>query len=270
MRFTTITPMTVWFCVAALRLAAAQVDTTPDTRSELAVFGGVTQGARSDATVSPSTFTGFGYGARVEWSGALAKGWCATGALGGSALALYTGKNEGTALLPAPAERVYSGGLTGTVLDRLVGSRSTAAVLAGLSARGAWSTTEHRYADPTGRVADFVLANAAGGPTVVSERSIADGLARLEVSLPLLNLVDHPYSETRAGDRGPHFRLASPRTFRGFDGALRYASAPGRHVALVYAYRLSWLSYADVQPVSAVTQSLSVGVVIGGAHRGDP
>jgi hypothetical protein len=126
--------------------------------------------------------------------------------------------------------------------------------------------TSHHYDDPSRRVADFLLGDATLGPAGAATLAIGHSLARLTLTSPLGAIVDHPYSDVRSAYSSSRVRVESFRAVRGLDGAIIFAPASAGRFGLIYAYRLSLLDYADVQPVRTTTHSFSIGIV----HRALP
>ncbi len=79
--------------------------------------------------------------------------------------------------------------------------------------------------------------------------------------MPVIALVDHPYTALTDRRAGVDFRFATLDGFRGLNGSLAYATDERRRVGLIYAYRFEFLRYDDVQAVRTASQAFSIGLV---------
>jgi hypothetical protein len=269
MRMTT-TPMTACLCVAALFSVRAQVEGAPRRNGELAVYAGIAQGEQLNATASPLTFRGRGFDGAVDYRRALrGERFVFAISANGGMRSVTTIDGSGSSAAAAGSERITDGRITASLLRRFGGDSTGRGFAAGVAVATDLAVTAHRYADPTRHVSDFLAGFAMIGPSVSWRQPIGGGAARAQISVPLVALADHPYSDLRSDYSPTSVRFAGPGTLRGLSGAVTYAPADRRRAGVVTAYRFSLLDYADVQPLRAVSQSLSVGVVVrfGGASR---
>jgi hypothetical protein len=256
MRFKT-TSMTTCLCVVALSTLRGQTDRAPWQSGELGIFASVVQSEQLNATASPLTFRGRGYDAAADYRDALDGGrfMLALSADGG---VRQVASNESAA---SATERVTQASLTGALLRQFARDSSARSFGAGIAMDVDFSMTAHRYADPTRRVADFLAAFMTLGPAASWRERIGGGSALLQVTMPMIALADHPYSDTRSDYSPTDIRVTGLRTLRGINGALTYMPGERRHVGIGYAYRFSLLDYADVQPLRSASQSFAIGIV---------
>ncbi len=139
-------------------------------------------------------------------------------------------------------------------------SVSRSAFAAGVELRANLAATTHTYTDPLRSTSTFRMGYASLGPSALWRFGIGRDAASIQLSSPLIAVVDHPYAPIWASDAMPHLRGVSATSFRGVNGIIAYTLAPNRRVSTVATYGFSVMRYDDVRPVRAVTQTLSAGM----------
>ena len=86
-------------------------------------------------------------------------------------------------------------------------------------------------------------------------------VVQFRLSTPVIGLVDHPYSDLKVPNAADDFRAASIGSLRGLTGTVSYAPIDSRRFGLMWTDRVALVRYDDVQPVRAVSQTLTVGLV---------
>jgi hypothetical protein len=155
------------------------------------------------------------------------------------------------------------------LLRRIDGAAASAPGFSvGLALDGSGAFTAHDYGHAGRPISNFVLGSAAIGPAASWKQRIAGGAATIALAAPAVAVVAHSYSVINRPTMGAELRFVTPGLWRGAGGTVTYAPADDRATGLVYRYRFSLLRYDDVQPVRAVTQSVSVGFTMRfGARR---
>jgi hypothetical protein len=249
-------PLTAFVCVAIASAAHGQSDTASARPAELALFAGVSQGARLETTASPRTFGGPGFAASLDFHRSFsAQRWTFASSIGTDLRRFRpTVSGEGG------DEQLVEGNLSTMLLRRISGGGGAASNFSmGLATELGVTRTVHRYADPASHISDFMFTSATMGPAVAWTRSIRGGVANIELSSPLIGLVDHPYADYR-GNTFDRVRVATAAELRGFSGTLRYAPAERAGFGLIYAYHFDLTRYADIQPMRSASQSFSIGI----------
>src|SRR6185503_1512400 len=77
---------------------------------------------------------------------------------------------------------------------------------AGIELRANVAATSHTYGDPNRSVAEYRMGFASLGPSALWRLHLGRDAATLQLSSPLVALVDHPYSPVWASDAMPHVR----------------------------------------------------------------
>jgi hypothetical protein len=243
--------MTTCLCIAAHGNLRGQTDSVHSGR-DLSVFVGASEGERLDVTASPSRFGGHGVTGGGEYSSALTDHVALALSFDGDVRSFTTGAASSLA-----TERLSGGDVRGVLTRSLAHS----AFAFGISMTTSVAITMHQYADPTARAEDFLFGYSMLGPAATWGTPIAGGSALLQVTSPVAGLVDHPYSDSHGSYSLSGTRFATASTFRGVDGSATYTPDERRHVGFFYTYHFSLLRYADVQPLSSASQSLSIGVI---------
>jgi hypothetical protein len=251
----TTAPIVAFVCVAIARTLPGQSDTASARPAELALFAGLSQGARLETTASPRTFSGPGFAASLDFRRAFAsQRWTIATSIGTDLRRFRpTASGEGG------DERLVEGDFRAMLLRR-ISARPASSFSVGLATAMGMTQTVHRFADPATHVATFMFTSATLGPAVAWSRSIGQGVANIELSSPLVGLVDHPYADRHQGDGFDRVRVATAAELRGISGTLRYAPADRGGFGVVYAYHFDLTRYADVQPMRSASQSLSIGI----------
>ena len=131
----------------------------------------------------------------------------------------------------------------------------------GVDATTSMGTTLHHYADPTQSVSDFAIGALTLGPSASWGQRVARGSLSTQFSIPLIGLVNHPYSDSRNVSSRVNPRFATFARLRGAAAGISYATDLSNKIGFEYAYRLRVLRYADVQPMRTLSQMFSVGLV---------
>jgi len=250
----TTAPIAAFVCVALTSALHGQSDTASARSAELALFAGVSQGARLETTASPRTFSGPGFAASLDFRRPFSQRWTFATSIGTDLR-----RFRPTASGEAGQEQIAEGDLRAMLLRRIWGAPPSSFSL-GLATALDVTQTVHHYADPARHFANFMFTSATMGPAVSWARSIRGGVANVELSSPLIGLVDHPYSDHRQGDGFDRVRVATAAELRGISGTLRYAPAERGSFGVVYAYHFDLSRYADVQPMRSASQSFSIGI----------
>ncbi|HTE45969.1 MAG TPA: hypothetical protein VK636_12035 [Gemmatimonadaceae bacterium] len=247
--------MTACLCAAAAQSLPAQLDTAHSRHSDLSVALGVAHTERLDATASPIRFGGQGVDFGAHYRRARGATLLLASLDGGTRDLVPHASTNGTA-----GEQLTSGVLHVAALRRLGAQAAGSGFAVGVDASASIDVTAHRYADANKSVSNFLIGALSLGPAVWWNHHLAGGGAHLELSAPLIALVDHPYSDTRIESR-VNVRPVTARDFRGFTGAVVYTPAERRRIGVEYAYRFRVFGYSDIQPVHSASQALSVGIV---------
>ncbi len=249
-------------CICATaQIAFAQVDPAP-SRSEIAVAVGVAQTNQFDATASPLQFGGHGLDFRSRYARTAGR-WAFTAGFDGGLRSLTPDRS-----LTLGDERITQGEFR-LDLQRALGASRTPAFSVGLALSTDVGVTAHHYDDPGQSVSNFVMGAITLGPSVGWRHAIGGGLARVNLSVPLVGIVDHPYTDVRAATSNFDMHVVNASTLRGLSADLSYSPAALRRFGIEYGYRLRLLNYADVQPLRSMSQSLTIGVVRRFGRGGD-
>ncbi|HVX38238.1 MAG TPA: hypothetical protein VHB25_01600 [Gemmatimonadaceae bacterium] len=215
----------------------------------LTLSAGVGQNDRVDATASPFQFRGRG----LQLAAALVRAhgrFCLT--VDGEGGAKLLASRQGT----SATERLIEGDGGVGVLH----TTSMRSLSLGVEARGLLAVTDHTYGDPRHIVATYRIGALSLGPALRWERPLFRGHAVVQLSSPLIALVDHPYVAVWTTDPEPSFRLASLTQFRAGHAALSYEWSAWHGVASVASYRLTAVRYDDVHPLRSLSQDIVFGV----------
>jgi hypothetical protein len=255
MLFKKLAPMLACLCFLALRRSDAQTPSTPFSQS-LTATSGLSFGQHLDASSSPIPFSGSGIEGRLRYE-RIAGHWDATIAADG-ARHLYTSRADaGTSV----RERAFDGALTATLL-RDLHRDSVSAFGAGLAVDVQGGLLTHRYADPAATSTDYVNGYALVGPAVRWRHDTFGGATTLRLSVPLVGVAHHPYSDARIDQVAPSFGVVGPRTLRGYDASVGFESSTARRIGIVSEFRVRALDYADLQRARTASTSLTAGIVM--------
>ena len=256
--------ITACLCAAFHHALPAQSDTSSARHSAFTASTGVSHAARRDATASPSLFTGAGYDATVGYVQARGD----HGLLLGVSLGLSQHHVNAVDVASAASERLTETALDARVLRPFTLPRSSGTMELGAMLSVDVANSEHQYADPSRRHADFYMASITLGPAVEWTRPALWGTWRAQLTSPLVGLASHPYSDTRGALEPTKIRVTNLASLRGFTGAIGLIQAVRGRIGVECIYRVRALEYADVQPLRSVSQSLSVVIIArtGGAR----
>ena len=240
--------------VSLSAIAAAQSSGCGSLPNALSLAAGVAQSNRLDVTASPVQFDGRGGDVVAGFDHSLG-GFCVVSSAHGGirTLSAASGSAAKERLIDADAGIALLRGVSGSAQSRNWFG-------AGVELRGNIAATDHAYADPQATVSQFRMGVASLGPAALWRVRLGSNAATVQLSSPLVAVVDHPYSAVWSKDAWPHLRAATIAQLRGVNGAISYSFAPDRRVTPTATYRFSALRYDDVRPVRALTQSLSIGV----------
>jgi hypothetical protein len=249
-------PLAACLSVVAFGSVAAQRTSPSARRNSLAILGGFSRDSRFDATASPLPFAGISRDVSVKYDRSF----------GGDAMILSLSSSfhagrftpENTSSLAV--EQLTGGEVVGSILREIAEPRGSRFAF-GAAATASASLTRHQYSDPTSRISDFIIAVGTLGPAASWVAPLGGGALEMDLTSPLIALVDHPYSDSRSGSALTDIRLLGPDSFQRVSGAVTYTSPERRGVGLIYTYRYERLRYADLQPLHAMSHSLSVGIV---------
>jgi hypothetical protein len=242
-------------CAVLAGYASAQRDSAR-TESRLVVSGGINQNDRIDLTASPLKYDGRGFDLAVDYDRCIGSYALAASVEGGTVdLSSLSGP-------PVSTERLTEGDVE-LAIERAIGSTRSATrrFAVGLALDADVAVTATGYADPDTTVSNYLLALGSLGPSVAWALPLLGGTAAMRLTTPVIALVDHPYSDIKDQNAGADFRLVSLSSFRGLSGTISYAPVQGQRFGLTSAYRLDLFRYDDVQPVRAVSQRLTIGLV---------
>ncbi len=257
-----------WPCIAlasaqAATAANAQSVLSPGAQTLFASVGYVDSGLL-DETASPVRFAGGGVKLSLGWSRTFAPI---------AIVATLEGSSHSLAPLDGSGEtnERFTEGVFSTELLRRVGGSSAgpSSLLAGVEITASATINEHTYPAAEPFTADYLLAAASIGPAATWTHAILGGRLSADLGIPLLALVDHPYSDIRDQHTPLSFRFVSAESYRGLRGGVSFTNAVSRTLGVVYAYRVGIVRFDDTQPVREVEQSISVGLVarVGRAAR---
>lgn len=222
--------------------------------ASLSLAAGVAQHDRVDETASPFQFQGRGVALSAAGERSLGR-YCIAMDADDGRTALTAREDEGG----AGAERI-SDADAGASIVRTIASRRVH-LAAGVAMRGGMETTTHAYADLEHIVSWYRLGTLSLGPAMRADARVLDGWAALELSSPLVAVVDHPYTPVYLGDAST-LRVVSATQLRGLDAAIAVVPFARRAIRPVVIFRMHGLRYDDVHPVRALTQTLSVGATL--------
>ena len=244
--------------IAAAPAANAQGSATSETLGggqAINVSVGIAEAGRIDETASPLRYSGHGADFSVGWARNFAPFSIVASLEGGTrSLTPIDGADDSS-------QHLTEGALDVALLKAVSHSASAGDFKAGIEFTAGAAVNEQTYPGADGFRADFLLAAASLGPEAAWAHALGGGELSANIGVPLVAFVDHPFSDIR-GEHAPlSFRFTSVENYRGFRGGLRYTHAVSRTTGIVYAYRIGFLHFDDEQPVRAVTQSLSIGIV---------
>jgi hypothetical protein len=254
------TSMCWWLgiAIAAAPAANAQGSATSEMLGggqAINVSVGIAEAGRIDETASPLRYSGHGADFSVGWARTFAPFSVVASLEGGTrSLTPIDGADDSS-------EHLTEGALDVALLKSVNRSAAAGDFKAGIEFSASATVNEQSYPGADGFKADFLLAAASLGPAAAWAHALGGGELSANVGVPLFAFVDHPFSDIR-GEHAPlTFRFTSIESYRGFHGGLSYTHAVTRTTGIVYAYRIGFLHFDDDQPVRAVTQSLSIGLV---------
>ena len=249
--------MSIVLATASLLVAASRCHAqsaacgAAPTASLLTLSAGVGQSDRVDATASPFQFRGRGLDVAAAFARASGRTCVTADADGGTKL---LSSREGTSATEKLAEA--NAGIAA------VRATSVRGLALGLDARGLIAVANHEYDDPRHEIATYRIGAISLGPAVRFTASVAGGDALVQLSTPLVALIDHPYVAVWTTDPEPSFRFASAARYRGAHATVSYTVHAWRGVESVVSYRMNGVRYDDVHPLRSLSQSLTLGTVV--------
>ena len=236
---------------------AAGAQTAMSAAQTFSASVGVLESARIDETASPVRYAGHGADFSLGWSRFFARYSLGARLEGGTRSLAPLGGVE------SASERLSEGSLSVSLLRTLAGSHPTGEFSAGARLDALASIVEHRYPTAELLTSDYLFAAATLGPAAAWDRDLAGGRLNATLGIPLVALVDHPFTDIRGESAPLAFRAVSVASYRGVNGGVSFTSSLTRTMGIVYAYRIGVVHYDDAQPVREVRQSISVGIVTG-------
>jgi hypothetical protein len=255
MSYKKIAPMLACLSAAALHATGAQSRSAPFSQS-LSATSGVTFSQHLDASSSPMPFTGTGVDAGLRYD-RFGTRWDATLSLDGARRIYASRADAGTSV----RERAFDGVLTAALL-RALGPDASRGFSAGLALDVRGGLLSHHYADPMATTSDYVHGYALVGPAAQWRHELFGGSAIARVSLPLVGIAHHPYSNARIDEASPSFRTVGPSQLRGYNASIGYQTSERRRIGLMAEFQAGALDYADIQRSRMTSTAFSAGVVM--------
>jgi hypothetical protein len=248
-------PFAAWLCLAPVGVAAAQANGSAARENELALLAGFSRSNRLDATASPMPFAGLEHGFLVKYDRSLHDDQM----LISLASSFHAGRfSPANASSPA-VEHLNEGEVRAALLRHVSGPHGSRFAV-GVAGTAGVSLTQHHYADPTSRVSDFVIGATTLGPEATWTAPLGAGALKIDITSPVVGLIDHPYSDSRSGSALTHLRLAGPGAYQRASGAVTYMSRERYGAGVLYTYRYERLTYGDVQPLHTSSHTFLIGV----------
>jgi hypothetical protein len=255
MLFRKTSPMAACLCVLALRASVAQTRPTPQPFSQsIAVTGGFTINDHLDASASPIPFSGTGLDSRFRYQRSFGR-WSTIIDADGARRTYSSRADAGTSV----HERAYDGSFTTSLLREIGAPGAFSAGLA-LDVRGGLLT--HYYADPNATSTSYVNGYATLGPAVRWQHAAFGGNGFLGLSVPLIGIAHHPYTDIRIDQAAPSFRTVTPANLRGYNFTAGFESSARRRLGFIGEFHANALDYADIQRARTVTTGLNLGVIL--------
>jgi hypothetical protein len=238
---------------AARRAVSSRASST--SSSELTIDAGLSQRRQRDVTASPLVFDGSGFNAAARLTRPIGESLILSGEIAGGLSRLGSDAT-------AAHERIIDGDASLSIDRRVLGDAATArgSLALGASLAADVSSNLHQYATAASPSAAYLMMSATIGPAAAWRAHVGPGRALVMLRAPLVGLVDHPYSEDKAGYTPVSFQTATPNALRRLDGVVQYTPDRFRRSGFTLDYRFSLLRYDDVQPLRAATQGLSLGL----------
>jgi hypothetical protein len=253
------------FLLAPLQQMAdstARPDSLPGRpRTEYRVLLGITNATHRDEMASPMRYLGGGAGLALELERASpARRW--TLAARAAVLELTTSA-PATTLPDLRRQRVADVELLFGRHWRVLPSWSRGMLYVGPRLSLVSTLRNHFYHRPAGEDQAFVFMNLALGPELVAESDLGvRGRFRYGVALPLIAVVERPYSDIRVIAReGFQPRFATIASLQAPEALLEYRRPMGPRTALQLRYRGRTTIYASDAPwYRTVDNNLAVGL----------
>ena len=256
MLFRKTSPMAACLCVLALHVSAAQTRTSsPPFTQSLAVTGGFSINDHFDASASPIPFSGTGVDSRFRYQHSFGR-WNAIVDAEGARRGYSSRADAGTSV----HERAYDGSFTTTLLREL--TRTGTGFSAGLALDVRGGVLTHHYADPGATSTSYVNGYATLGPAVRWQHAALGGTTFLGLSVPLVGIAHHPYTDVRIDQATPSLRTVTPANLRGYNFTAGFETSARRRVGFVGEFHANALDYADIQRARTVTTGVNLGVVL--------
>lgn len=255
MLFRKTSPMVACLCVLALHASAAQTrPPAPPFTQSLAITGGFTINDHLDASSSPIPFSGTGLDSRFRYQRSFGR-WNAIVEGEGARRTYSSRADAGTSV----HERAYDGSFTTSLLR---GFSSSSAFSAGLALDVRGGVLTHHYADPGATTTSYVNGYATLGPAVRWQHSALGGNTFLGLSVPLVGIAHHPYTDVRIDQASPSFNAVTLANLRGYNFTAGFETSARRRLGLIGEFHANALDYADIQRARTVTTGFNLGVVL--------
>jgi hypothetical protein len=256
MLFRKTSPMAACLCVVALHASAAQTrPSTPPFTQSLAVTGGFTINDHLDASSSPIPFSGTGLDSRFRYQRSFGR-WNAIVEGEGARRTYSSRADAGTSV----HERAYDGSFTTSFLRSLSSSPNGFSAGLAFDVRGGLLT--HHYSDPNQTTTSYVNGYATLGPAVRWQHTALGGNTFVGLSVPLVGIAHHPYTDVRIDQASPSLRTVSVANLRGYNFTAGFETSARRRLGLIGEFHANALDYADIQRARTVTTGLNLGVVL--------
>lgn len=226
--------------------------------SSIRLGAGIEQSAQRNPAESPYIYSGFGWTASLGYS-RVAPSSAIEVAVAGGLGSLSSDVAKGRA----------SHGLAEINLEyvRKTGVRlANAHWMVGGSLSGVVEATRHQYPLYAGDD-DFGYFRTGFGAALRTTWQWRNASVTNDLAIPLVNLIDFPYSNAKAHGEAVRFSLAGPASLQAFDDAISYRVGAEGTRGVVWTYRVSVMRYRYDDSRRFARQSLSMAFVLGRAPR---
>ena len=244
--------------LVSLQLHAQQADASG---WQLALNPQSTHTTRRDETASPFRFSGRGVGATLD-AVRVTPGWLTGGSVAAYSATLATSATQSheqfaSAEFSLHAMRTVAGGSAAGE-----GEHGSFRVHAGLEFRTSVDATNYNFSLSNVPNATYRFVTVSAGPMLHVSKLLSWGEMSVQLRAPVASYVDHPYSEVKSAYSDVHFAFASPSKLRSATATVAYVTHNPQRVRFRVTATAGALTYTDAQPVRAVSNSVSVGLVL--------